>query len=119
MEKTIDEVYKERNICVAALAVMALKLGLKVGIKKTEIEGWDPCWLNCVYIEIPYHGQVSWHYHDRETILFNGLPEFVDEYDGHTTEDKYKILTNYIMADLYNLIFPLVRKEYIPQESKV
>lgn len=81
----------ERNRVVAALAWMALKSGWKVGVKRTDIEGWKPQWHGCVYIETPT-GQVSWHFHDDHAYLFERLPEFDGEWDGHDTETKYERL---------------------------
>lgn len=80
----LDKVYKERNTLVALLARV-----FPSGIKKTAIEGWDPEWHNCVYIELPCGSQCSWHYHDRDAYLFNDLPPYEKEWDGHTTENKY------------------------------
>lgn len=82
----MDQVYHERNQCVAALAKL-----FRSGTKRTKIEGWDPEWENCVYIDLPT-GQVSWHYHDREHALFAALPPYTGEWDGHTTEEKYRRL---------------------------
>lgn len=80
---TKDVGYKERNILVRLLASL-----YPSGIKKTDIEGWDEEWHNCVYIDFP-NGQASWHYHISEEGLFANLPPYTKEYDGHTTEDKY------------------------------
>lgn len=33
--------------------------------------------------------QVSWHIHDREMPLFEGLPVYTGRWDGHTTQEKY------------------------------
>lgn len=79
-----DQAYKERNILVALLAQV-----FPSGIKKTAIEGWNPEWHNCVYIELPDGSQCSWHYHDRDSYLFENLPPYEKEWDGHTTENKY------------------------------
>ena len=65
-----DEVYRERNAVVAALAKL-----FPSGLKRTDIEGWDPEWHNCVYINLPT-GQVSWHFHDNDADLFAGLPPY-------------------------------------------
>jgi hypothetical protein len=83
LQKTVDAAYLERNKLVALLARV-----FPSGIKKTAIEGWDPSWHNCVYIDLP-SGQASWHYHDREAHLFEGLPAYRGEWDGHSTEEKY------------------------------
>ncbi len=81
---SIDAAYHERNQLVALLSRM-----FPSGIKKTVIEGWDPEWHNCVYIDLPT-GQASWHYHDREMNLFEHLPPYEGEWDGHSTEEKYE-----------------------------
>ena len=65
-----DAAYLERNQVVAALAKC-----FSSGITKTNIEGWDKEWHNCVLIDLPT-GQVSWHYHDSHTYLFEGLPQY-------------------------------------------
>lgn len=78
-----DLAYAERNQVVAALARL-----FPSGIRKTDIEGWDPEWQNCVFIDLPT-GQVSWHYHDREAYLFAGLPPYTKPWDGHPTPLKY------------------------------
>ena len=81
-----DDAYLERNRLVALLARV-----YPSGLKRTAIEGWEPEWHGCVYIDTPA-GQMSWHYHDRDAWLFEGLPEYDGEWDGHTTEQKYERL---------------------------
>ncbi len=85
-----DQAYNERNRLVACLASH-----YPAGIKKTAIEGWDPAWHNCVYIDLPT-GQASWHYHDREADLFAHLPPYKGEWDGHTTDEKYQRIADLI-----------------------
>lgn len=75
--------YHERNKLVALLAGL-----FPSGIKKTAIEGWDKSWHGCVYIDFPW-GQASWHYHDSEAYLFDHLPAYQGDWDGHSTDDKY------------------------------
>jgi len=81
-----DQAYEERNRVVAALARL-----FPAGLKRTSIEGWDTEWQGCVYIDLPV-GQVSWHYHDTHADLFDGLPPYAGEWDGHTTAEKYRRL---------------------------
>lgn len=83
LREQIDGAYRERNQVVAALAWC-----FPSGVKKTAIEGWDPAWHNCVYIDLPT-GQASWHFHDDDASLFAGLPAYVGEWDGHSTPEKY------------------------------
>jgi len=78
-----DAAYEERNRVVAALAKL-----FPSGLKRTWIEGWDPEWHGCVYVDLPT-GQVSWHYHDSHAHLFEGLPAYGGEWDGHDTGEKY------------------------------
>jgi len=81
-----DAAYEERNRVVALLARL-----FPSGLGPTDIEGWDPEWNGCVYIDLPT-GQVSWHFHDSQAHLFAGIPAYQGEWDGHTTEEKYRRL---------------------------
>lgn len=98
-----DQAYYERNQLVALLAWL-----YPSGLKKTNIEGWDPAWHNCVYIDTP-HGQLSWHFHDREAHLFHGLPEYQGEWDGHSTEEKYRRVALLRYFEEFNRRLPTVR----------
>jgi hypothetical protein len=90
-ERERDVAYAERNRMAAALARIAIAAGGNAGVKKTEIEGWDPAWQNCVFIDTP-NGQLSWHYHDSEADVFAGLPPYKGVWDGHSTPEKYERL---------------------------
>jgi hypothetical protein len=103
MRSRKDAAYLERNQCVALIARMALKLGLDVVVGKTAIEGWSADWHGCVYMTLPT-GQVSWHFHDSQAYLFDGLPDGTMEYDGHTTPEKYER----VMAAFDDVLTPLV-----------
>lgn len=81
-----DYAYAERNKVVAALAKL-----FPSGTARTAIEGWDPEWHGCVYIDLPT-GQVSWHYQDAEAHLFASLPAYTKPWDGHDTAEKYRRL---------------------------
>jgi hypothetical protein len=83
-----DQAYTERNRLVAFLARVAYNRGHVVSVTKTEIEGWESAWHNCVYVELP-HGQASWHFHEDDAHLFKDLPVRHHPWDGHTTEEKY------------------------------
>ena len=90
--KSADSIYHERNLCVAALARLAIRCGYKSGLGKHEHkegESWDLDWENIVFVELPT-GQVSWHIHEKELKHFRFLGEHVRGWDGHTTEEKYK-----------------------------
>jgi hypothetical protein len=81
-----DAAYEERNKVVAALARL-----FPSGIAKTAIEGWSEDWHGCVYIDLPT-GQVSWHFHNSQAHLFDGLPAYTKPWDGHDTPEKYRRL---------------------------
>lgn len=83
LEAQKDAAYLERNKLVALLASI-----FPAGIKQTAIEGWSEDWHGCVYIDFPW-GQASWHYHDSQAALFQHLPPYPGEWDGHTTDQKY------------------------------
>lgn len=83
---TTKAVYTERNRLVAALARL-----FPSGVARTSIPGWDITWEQCVYVDLPT-GQVSWHFHDSEAYLFEGLPPYAKPWDGHSTEEKYNRL---------------------------
>ncbi len=72
-----DEAYRERNYLVAALARL-----FPSGIRKTAIPGWEVDWHGCVYIDLP-SGQISYHYHDSQDYLFDGLAAYTKDWDGH------------------------------------
>lgn len=86
--------YLERNILIALLCTI-----YPAGIKKTAIEGWEPEWHNCVYVDFPW-GQASWHYHVDHSYLFRNLPEYTGNWDGHTTEEKYMDIVH-MVENLY------------------
>lgn len=91
-KKELDDVYTERNKCVALLVSMALGLGLKAGIgmhEDKEGETWDDDWRHIAFIDLPA-GQVSWHLHDSEMAWFEGAPKYTGKWDGHSTETKYE-----------------------------
>jgi len=97
-----DQAYAERNTLVALLTTM-----YPSGIKKTLIEGWSEDWHNCVYIIFPW-GQASWHYHDSHAFMFDHLPQYEGEWDGHTTGKKYKGVLEYVL-EWHNLMNKLKR----------
>lgn len=84
MEACKDAAYWERNQLVALLSKL-----FPSGTKRTSIDGWSDDWHGCVYIDLPT-GQASWHYHDSQAYLFEHLPPYAGEWDGHTTAKKYE-----------------------------
>lgn len=83
-----DGAYSERNKTVIALAWMALRAGCRVGTREHEGE-WDDDWRAILMVDLPT-GQASWHFHDSERPLLAGFPAYPDEWDGHTTDEKYE-----------------------------
>lgn len=66
---------------------------------------WDNDWRNIIYIKIPIHSfnyiqqfeiprneQLSWHIHKDDLIYFQHLKPGLEEWDGHTTDEKYERL---------------------------
>lgn len=86
MEARKDAAYLERNQVVAALAKC-----FPSGVARTAIEGWSEDWHGAVYIDLPT-GQASWHFHDSHAYLFDGLPAYKGQWDGHDTPEKYRRL---------------------------
>lgn len=78
VEETPDN-YRLRNAYVYQALGFAAAAGLPCGI---DIDGTQPDW-PIVYIGLPT-GQVSWH-----------VPVYPDDYDGHTTEEKYERIAAY------------------------
>lgn len=87
LAKSRDGAYTERNRLVALLSTL-----FPSGKAKTAIEGWGESWHGCVYIDFPW-GQASWHYHDSEAHLFAHLPPYQNQWDGHTTDQKYAAIS--------------------------
>ena len=96
MRKRKDAAYQERNEVVALLATL-----YPSGIARTVIDGWDSEWHNCVYIELPFSGQVSWHYHDDHRHLFAGLPAYRLQWDGHDTPTKYRRVSDQRIRNMF------------------
>jgi hypothetical protein len=90
-----DTIYAERDMCVSLIAKMAQELGYKVGIQQTE----DPAW-PLVFINLPT-GQVSWHVKREELEYFPTMRPYNEIWDGHTTEQKYKRVTDYEPSRFY------------------
>lgn len=97
-----NDAYVERSCLVAALAWFALDTRRRRGADVLWFAGvgrhqpdpdpnWDVDWLTVVYIDTP-HGQLSWHLHDNDLPMFEGLPSYHTPWDGHTTDEKYERL---------------------------
>jgi hypothetical protein len=86
--------YRERSRCVAAIAWLALRAGMRAGLGRHTPDpdpSWDPSWLTVVYVETP-SGLVSWHVPDTSRYLVEGLPTWDPGWDGHTLTEKHRRL---------------------------
>jgi hypothetical protein len=86
-----NEAFTERNKIAVCLAKAAIALGGNAGVAQHDPEDktWDPEWRTILFIDLPGVGQLSWHFHDRDRGLLEGMLSYEDDWDGHTTEDKY------------------------------
>lgn len=99
-----DAAYKERNQLVRVLTKIFPAYLSRHDEEDTQ---WDPEWKWIVYVKIPVMvsgpmipgntsrivwKQVSWHIHNSEKYLFNHLEIKKNNWDGHTTEEKYRRL---------------------------
>jgi hypothetical protein len=83
-----NEAYRQRDYLVAALArLFPSGKQLQPADLHTDIPGWDSKWHGCCFIDLP-SGQISYHYHDSQAFLFEDLPPYSKEWDGH---DKEKV----------------------------
>lgn len=88
MQEQLDAVYRERNSLVAALS----KLLPAHLMRHPESDAdWEADWRWIVCIHGP-SGQMTWHIHDSQFPLFIHLQSTDNDWDGHTTEEKYKRL---------------------------
>ncbi len=89
-EKAKAGAYWERNQLVSALSKLFPAWMEKHPDSDTS---WDEEWRYIIFIELPT-GQASWHIHDSEFKSFQHLTyKNVCSWDGHTTEEKYKRLS--------------------------
>lgn len=92
--KERDAAYTERNRLVAALARLVYASGGEAWLADHRDEPgqeWDPEWRTVVFIETGRRAsQLSWHLHDSDVALFDGLPRGPNTWDGHSTEEKYR-----------------------------
>lgn len=80
-----ETAYRERNLLVA---FMSKVFPSHLARHDDADETWDDEWRNIVYIQLPT-GQVSWHIHDEELPNFAHLEVRENDWDGHTSEEKY------------------------------
>jgi hypothetical protein len=84
-----DEILKqltmERSLVVLALAEICIKHGYNIGFITDPLAA--TAWKNMVMLDLPT-GQVSWHINEDEWSLFEHLPAYRGEWDGHSKEQR-------------------------------
>lgn len=95
---SIDAVYRERDELVSFLSKI---FSSYLAPSETFEEGWS----YIVYVETP-KGQLSWHVPDHEILpLFSHLRiETRRNWDGHSTEEKYRRLQSLDITDIDGVI---------------
>ncbi|MFC4246485.1 hypothetical protein ACFOZ7_05670 [Natribaculum luteum] len=100
-EKTIQEVYRDRNLLAAAISLMAYRLEssrtlheyaggwTEPDVDDADADEWAIVWA------ILEGKQVSWHV-PRELVEPVDLPKRPHDYDGHTREEKNQRLEDFI-----------------------
>ena len=83
--------YSERDMLVALISKVFPSYLTK---HDPNYEDWDREWMNICVIDMPT-GQCSWHTKDNELPLFSHLKYKENNWDGHTTIEKYIRLVNY------------------------
>lgn len=84
-----DIAYRERAAVLAALS-KCFPAHLTRHEDDTDGPGWDEDWKTIVCIHFPEPvGQGAWHIHDSEVQFFTHLEVTENDWDGHTTEEKY------------------------------
>lgn len=84
----LGEVYNERDRLVALISSIYPSY---IAIDESAEDGFK----NVVYIDSP-KGQLSWHIADKEVELFSHLSVKDNNWDGHTTEEKYERIAEII-----------------------
>lgn len=78
----LNDVYEERDRLVALISSIYPSY---IAIDEDSEDGFK----NVVYIESPV-GQLSWHIADDEVKFFGHLTVKENNWDGHSTEEKYE-----------------------------
>ena len=90
-----DHAYWERNQLVAALSKIYPAWLARHPESDTT---WEDDWRWIVFIQLPAEEgqskQVSWHIHDTDFQYFTHLSVKQNNWDGHTSEEKYQRLSH-------------------------
>lgn len=91
-----NKVYQERNCLLAAFTKLVDAGTDHAGsawlAHHPDDPAWDKEWLTIVFVNTPATGQMTWHIHERELPMFAHLSWGPNDWDGHTTEQKYERL---------------------------
>lgn len=105
MTKNARDAYRERNQLVAALSRI---FPAHLARHPDEDTAWDDDWrwIVCVHINTgmekrfeTVQSQATWHIHDSEINLFPHLDEAPNDWDGHSTEEKYNRLRHIVLKE--------------------
>jgi hypothetical protein len=80
-----DQAYAERD---ALVCVISKLWPSHIMAHPPEDKDWDPEWMHIVCVHSPV-GQLTWHIHNRELPMFGHLAVRPNDWDGHTTAEKY------------------------------
>lgn len=104
-EKTLGEVYEDRNVLVLALSEMVQKYRHALMASGEPAREFRACWTEddgddadadewaIVYVWLPT-GQASWHV-PRELVEESTIPHMNVEWDGHTRQEKNERLLRF------------------------
>ena len=107
LEEENRKLYTQRSMLVAALAVC-----FPSGKRDTTIEGWDPEWHGCCYIDLPY-GQVSFHYPTWDAHLFEKIPPYTKPWDGHDADHAAKCIQRLRTGDETRWLIPWIEERRV------
>jgi len=82
-----DIAYAERNRFLKLFSIMAEEAHL--ARHPDSDTAWEDDWRNIVCVHTK-QGQMSFHIHDSELANFSHLKMQANDWDGHTTEEKWK-----------------------------
>ena len=90
---TLDDADFDRNQLAMALGRLALVQGWVCGLRTDPAE---PDW-PILYIELPQHGQVSWHLPKAEVV--GQWPDYPGTWDGSDLAEKRRRLAAFLAQD--------------------
>jgi len=93
VKEMLTEVYADRNRVVQLAAMLAEKLGYRVGLR---VDPDEPDW-PVLFLDLPT-GQISWHLSPGDAYPVWDLYE--GEWDGHTNEDKAERIYRFVVPPL-------------------